>query len=93
MDKIKKIDKTKITIVVLAVLLTISVTYIGFEKLQDMRTKELQQVYQQGYSQGVTDTVISLMQQTENCVSTTISVGNFTREVIDVACLKISTES
>ena len=95
MDRIenKKIDKTKITITVLAVLLIISVSYIAIDKFQNMRINELQQVYQQGYSQGVRDTVISLMQQTENCVSTTITVGNLTREVIDITCLRISTES
>jgi len=79
-------DKTKLSIAVLAVLLAIAIGYIGWDKFQEEKALEVMQAYRQGYNQGIRDTVVSLLQQTENCNPTTINLGNFTRRVVDTAC-------
>ena len=83
-----KTKKQTIAVIVLAVLLVASIVYIGINKWQDTRQKELTTVYQQGYSRGVTEAVTALYQQTEECKITTINLGNMTRQVVNVGCVR-----
>jgi len=43
--------------------------------------------FQAGYNKGITDAVVAVYQQTNNCKATTINIGNITRQVIDISCL------
>jgi archaellum component FlaF (FlaF/FlaG flagellin family) len=83
-----KTKKQTVIIIALAVLLVASIIYIGADKWQDKRQQELTAVYQQGYSQGITDAVTALYQQTQECKITTINLGNITRQVVDVDCVR-----
>jgi uncharacterized membrane protein YukC len=74
--------------IALAVLLIAAIGYIAFDKWQNARQKEIVSTYQQGYGQGLTDAVTALFQQTENCKATTLTLGNLTRQIFDVACLQ-----
>ena len=73
-----------IVIIVLIVLFILALGYIFIDKWQESRQSELIKIYQQGIS----DTVLSLYQQTENCQITTVNLGNATRQVVDVSCIK-----
>ena len=42
----------------------------------------------QGYNVGIQDTVVSLLKQTDNCQITNVNFGNYSRQVVDVACVK-----
>lgn len=84
----KKLNKSKLAIIVLLGLLVFSISYIIFDKLQDYKQSQYTKAYQEGYNQGVLNTVLSLYQQTENCQATTVNLGNFTRSVIDANCVK-----
>jgi len=81
-------SKQKTVIAVLLILLVVALAYIVFDKWQLARQREVINVYRQGYSQGLNDTVTTLYQQTEKCQITTINLGNLTKQVVDVACLK-----
>ncbi len=77
-----------ILILILALALIAAVTYIVYGRIQAAKVRDQQQVFATGYNQGYTAAVVALAQQTENCQPTPITVGNFTRYVIDTACLQ-----
>ncbi|NCN38829.1 MAG: hypothetical protein GW780_00260 [Candidatus Aenigmarchaeota archaeon] len=78
--------KYKIVIIALAVLLFSAAVYIGATIFQRYSLENDIKVYQQGYTQGVYDTVASLYQQTQSCQQATINMGNITRTVVDNTC-------
>ncbi len=86
-DKIKP-NKHKLLVVILVVLLLIAVGYIIYDKVQQKRQAQLYNALQQGYNQGLYNAVVSLYQQTEECKVTAITLGNLTRQVVDVACIQ-----
>ena len=63
--------------------------YVIYEKIIETRQQELANTYQDGYKKGLTDAAVAVYKQTENCQTTTITIGNFTKTIFDVACLKI----
>ena len=79
----------------LAVLLIVSVLYIGIDKIQKVQASRqteidtaTQQGFEQGYTQGITAAAVAVIRQTENCKPTIISVQNVTRQIIDLSCVK-----
>lgn len=83
-------DKKNLFIGVLCVLLLASLGYIAWNTIQQEKATNFYAGYQQGYSDGVKGTVYSLMQQTDGCKLTTVNYGNYTREIVDTACLRNS---
>lgn len=83
-----KTDRKSLVIAALFVLLLVSVGYILWMQYEAVRFQERLSGYQQGYTSGVSDSVYSLLQQTNNCNAATINYGNFTRQVVDYACVK-----
>lgn len=81
-------SKERMAIVILGVLLVLSVGYIVFDSVQKQRNQEMVTVYRQGYNQGLTDAVVTLYRQTENCNAAVINIGNVTRQVVDTGCLR-----
>jgi predicted negative regulator of RcsB-dependent stress response len=86
-----KNDKKVWLIAVLLILLFAALGYIGWNRLEQERYNESAGAYQQGYLYGVKETVYMLMQQTDRCNPASVNYGNFTRTVVDVACLRNST--
>ena len=82
-----KPNRLGIITLVLAVLLIVAVGYISFDKYQNIQDAQLRIAYQQGYDVGITASVVSIFQQTEQCQVTTVTIGNMTKQIIDVACL------
>lgn len=96
MDKPLKssgMDRKSLLIAFLAVLLVACLAYIGWTKFAEERITAFSGGYQQGYSAGVRDTVYTLLQQTDGCKPTDVNFGNYTRSVVDVACLKLAENS
>lgn len=85
-----KVDKTKILILVLVIALAIAVGYLAIGKWQGAKIREMQQAFQAGYNRGVNDAITTLYQQTNNCQTASITVGDAKRQLIDVACLRAS---
>jgi hypothetical protein len=86
-----KTDKKVWLIVVLLIMLIAALGYIGWGWLEQERYKEAVGAYQQGYLYGVNETVYMMLQQTDKCNPASVNYGNFTRTIVDVACLKEST--
>ena len=83
-------NKQKIIIIVLSVALFVIVQYVIYEKTTESRQQELANAYQGGYNKGLSDAVTAVYNQTENCKTTTLTIGNLTRTVLDLSCLKTS---
>ncbi len=82
-------NKQKITIIVLSIALFALAQYVIYEKITESRQQELVNAYQNGYNKGLTDAAVTIYKQTENCQTTTIAIGNLTKTVFDVSCLKV----
>ena len=81
-------NRQKITIIALSVALFALAQYVIYEKVMESRQQELANAYQNGYNKGLTDAAITIYRQTENCQTTTITIGNLTKNVFDLSCLK-----
>lgn len=77
-----------IVVLILALALIAAVGYIVYDKWQTSKSRDQQQMFVSGYNQGYTAAVIALIQQTDNCQTTPINIGNFSRQVVDIACLQ-----
>ena len=86
-------NKQKIVIIALAGALFLVAQYIVFDKLAESKQKEMLDVYQRGYDNGLKDAVTTLYEQTQNCQKTSITLGNLTKEVFDFSCLKKNVET
>ena len=81
-------NKQKIALIVLAVALFVVLQYIILDKLEQIKQEQMLSIYQKGYSDGLQTAITSLFEQTQNCQSTTIAIGNLTKQVFDLNCLK-----
>lgn len=86
-------NKQKITIIALSIALFVSAQYIIYEKITESRQQELANAYQNGYNKGLTDAAVTVYKQTENCQTTTITIGNLTKTVFDLSCLKVESKN
>lgn len=82
-------NKSKITIIALSVALFSLGQYVIYEKITESRQQDLVNTYQAGYNKGLTDAIVAVYKQTENCQTTTITLGNLTKTVFDISCLKL----
>ncbi len=73
---------------ILALLLIAATVYITYDKLQDIKQRDVLVGYQQGYNRAFIDTLSSIWQQTENCSIATVNIGNLSKRVFDVSCLQ-----
>ena len=81
-------NKQKIIIIALSVALFIIGQYLIYERTTESRQHEVTNAFQGGYNKGLSDAVTAVYNQTENCKTTTLTIGNLTRTVLDLSCLK-----
>ena len=81
-------DKQKIVIIGMAIAIFVLAQYLILEKWQNVKNQEISENFQNGYNQGVKDTLISLYKQTEDCHTSTAVTGNLTKQYVDFNCLK-----
>jgi hypothetical protein len=81
-------NKQKITIIALSVGLFALGQYVIYEKANESRQQELTNAYQSGYNTGLSDAVTAVYKQTENCHTTTLTIGNLTKTILDLSCVK-----
>lgn len=86
-------NRQKITIIILSVALFALVQYVIYEKIVESRQQEIAIAYQKGYDKGLTDAAVTIYKQTEDCQSTAITIGNLTKNVLDLSCLKIQSKN
>ena len=80
----------KLIIIILAIVL--AVIFFWFVIVDNYIIPTIQQQittsYQNGYNAGVENSVTELFQQTSNCNTMYIWIGNDTRQLVDVACVQ-----
>ena len=81
-------NKQKIIILALILTLVGIVQYLVIEKILDENQKKMSEIYQEGYDKGLKDTVTALYQETKDCKTTTILLGNLSKQITDVACME-----
>lgn len=81
-------NKQKITIIILSVALFLLAQYVIYEKMIESRQQELSLAYEHGYNQGLSDAAVTIYKQTENCQTTAVTIGNLTKNIFDLSCLK-----
>ncbi|MEO9307238.1 MAG: hypothetical protein ABI342_02870 [Nitrososphaera sp.] len=86
-------NRNKITIIVLSVALFALAQYVIYEKIIESRQQEMSNAYKSGYDKGLTDAAVTIYKQTENCQTTTVTIGNLTRNIFDLSCLKVETKN
>jgi len=69
-------------------LLAIGMGAVGMDKFAQVTQEQANESFQQGYEQGAVDFVSTLFLQTEDCRITPIFFNNFTKSVVDVACIQ-----
>ena len=79
-------DIQKILIIALSIGLIITLQYFVLDKWISSINLDMVQNSQDAYNQGIIDAVSVIYKQTDNCQSTQINIGDFTREVVDISC-------
>ena len=82
-----KVDRQKIIISILAVLLIILSGYVAFDTYQKINQKEQFVTFQRGVQYGYEQSIIQLMRQVSTCQQVPIYVQNQTVNLIAVECL------
>lgn len=85
-------NKQKIIIIALSITLFLIVQYVIIENWLVGVREDMVASYQNGYNGGAKDALTAIYQQTMNCQTSTITVGNFTRQVFDITCLQDNPE-
>jgi hypothetical protein len=83
-------DNPKITIIILTATLSLFLTFFILDKVEESKQGELMKKYQEGYDDGIADTITIIFQQTENCQVSTLNIHNFSKNIFDVSCLQDS---
>ena len=81
-------NRQKITIIALSLTLFVLVQYLVTEKLLEDNRNKMLEIYQNGYDQGLKDAVTTIFQQTTDCKTSTISIGNLSKQILDMICLE-----
>jgi len=98
-----KMDRQKLALCIVTVLLIIAAGYIVFGEYQKMRTAEestriaeQNEIFRQGYINGTTYgyqlAVIQLLQQASTCQAVPVTANNFTLNLIATECLQQAEE-
>ncbi len=84
----RSMNKTTITILVLAVLLVAAVVYISIGKYNQIKQTEQLNTFQQGAQYGYQQAVLQLAQQAATCQQVPVQVGNQSISLVAVECLQ-----
>jgi len=87
-----KLNRQKMIIIGLAVTLFLVSQYVVFDIWQETKHQENLKIFEMGYENGITDAVTAIFNNTEDCLTTSITVGNLTKHVLDISCLKVNSD-
>jgi len=81
-------EMMKIAVIGLGVALVLTFQYFIIQDWFENQEELLLESYMGGYEQGMSDTMISLFEKTQDCKLTTLIVNNFSRQILDIQCLQ-----
>ena len=80
--------KQIIATISLGIALFLAVQYIVIDNWVERSRQDMIDAYQKGYGEGLKNAIGNILQQTNDCYTTTITLGNLTRQLIGVECLQ-----
>jgi len=86
--KIKKINKTLLSIIVLSVLLAATMGYVIFDIVSEAKLAEQQQIYQEGAAYGYELAISEISRLAGSCQKVPLTYMNQTIELADLSCLQ-----
>ena len=81
-------NKQKIIVLASVIILFAIAQYFVIEKVLDENQKKMSEIYQDGYDEGLKDTISALFQETKDCKITSVWMGNFSRQISDAKCIE-----
>ncbi|MBW2980916.1 hypothetical protein KY360_05865 [Candidatus Woesearchaeota archaeon] len=88
----KKPDKQKLTLMILAVLLVLAIGYIALDMYMGVKQRQQMGIFQQGMRAGYEQAIKQLMEKAPACQPIPVYAGNQTVEFIAVDCLQLAQE-
>ena len=82
------VKKLEISVIVLVIVLVVTVQYFIIQDWFESKEDELLESYMEGYEKGMSDAVLSLFEETQDCKLTTLTVNEFSRKLFDIECLQ-----
>ncbi len=79
---------TIILVIILVLGFVGAIGYIVWDKFKENQNMELAYYLQAGQQQGITAAVTQIYQETENCQPSVITIGNFSKQLVDAKCLE-----
>ena len=83
----KIVINQKSIIIILLIAVLILASYIGYDEIGGYLTRKTYNAYSKGYSDGVSDTVQKLMEESELCGIVPVYYENTTKNMIDIECI------
>ena len=81
--------KQTLIIIILAILLIITISYLIIDKYQETRQEKQIEIYQQGAQYGYQQAILQIAQQAVTCQPVPLGIGNNqTINLIAVGCLQ-----
>ena len=77
----------KIATVILSIVLIIILGYAAVGQYKEFQNTKVLQAHNEGYNEGVSESLVQIFQSTENCGIATISMQNSSRGLADVNCI------
>jgi len=84
----KKVDKKDVVIVILVILILVTLSYIAFQKYNELRISDFKKGAVYGYQQAI----IEIVQKSENCQQVPLFVNNKTINFVNVNCFSSQIE-
>jgi len=85
--------KQNIIIIALAVSLILVVQFVLLEEWAERTLQKQNEIFGKGYEEGLRDAVATIYYNIEGCRTTSITIENSTKNILDVSCLNINSDS
>jgi len=82
-------ERNNIAIIGLSIALVLSIQFFIIDNWLEEQSEKSLASYIEGYDKGSSDTFISLFEKTQDCNLATITIGNFSKTLLDISCLEI----
>lgn len=83
-----KLDKSKVAVWVLAILLLVAICYIGYGVYQNVQYRKESGIYNLGMQTGYIQAVDQLLARAATCQTVPVTMGNVTLNLIATECLQ-----
>jgi hypothetical protein len=77
------VDKSRLYLLIIVILIIV----LAFLGIRSLYNQQISKAQTEGYDVGVTNSVVSMIQQSRNCQPLNLYIGNQTYQFIETSCL------